>query len=112
MSKPRLYKSFSQLIETYRKKRDYSIKDVYIFLNFNCEWHISYDAIRKFDRGLREPDPEYVILLKKCLGLTEQQYESLLEAIVGDYKAALYETYKQATRKLIKQGCLNAESVV
>jgi hypothetical protein len=107
MSKPRSYKTFSTLVEAYRKRKGYSITDVSNFIRINCDWPISPDAIRKFDRGLREPSPEYVIMLKKFLNLNEDQYTKLLDAIVGDYQVALFESYQDATERLIKKGVLN-----
>lgn len=84
----------------HRKSGGYTITDVHKFIRFNRGWEISFDAIRKFDRGERPPAPEYVVFLKEFFHLTEEQYTALLDAIVGDYKVALFETFEEAMKNI------------
>ncbi len=88
--------------------RRLSIKELYNLMHIKYEWaKLTYHAAEKYDSGQRKPHPKYVVLLKVCLKLTDDQFESLIDAISGDYIASLTYAYKKEMEALVKDGIIN-----
>ena len=111
MSKPVSYQTFSELVVLYRNRRHLTIRQIHEKIKNNCLIEITYDAVRKYDRGLRAPSPEYVVALRNCLRLTEDEWKALVEAIIGDLQANLFYQYDVATNMLraVNSPCVSYE---
>ena len=88
--------------------RRFTITDVHNIMRNRYEWdELKYATVEKYDSGQRRPHPKYVVLLKVCLKLTEDQFTSLTDAISGDYIASLTYAYKKEMEALVKAGIIN-----
>jgi hypothetical protein len=103
MSEQPKYPTVKKLMDLYRKGKKLKITDLHKLI-MDCGWQLSYDATRKYDRGLRNPDPYFLILAKHCLELNDQQWQAILDAIVGDYQANLFHEFDLAEGRLHEMG--------
>ena len=104
MTKPTLYPTFKLLVTKYRKEEFKTRRKLVEKLTYECNYDLSYEAVTNYENGTREPDTTYVVLLKKVLKLTEDEFKSLADAIIVDYSDHLFESYKATTDKLISSG--------
>ena len=103
MNDQKLFTTFSKLLNYYRNARGLSLIEMKSHLgNFN--YHISISTLHKYERGESFPPPGFVVACRYILRLSEDQFMSLTDAIVGDLIAQQTHHYKDAIDELERNG--------
>jgi len=95
MSAKKQLTNFGRLLEQYRNDRGLSQIALERLLVVNG-YHISNSLVNKYESGTRRPPAEFIAKVSRCLELTEQQYQALIDTRLADEALNLYTEFQSA----------------